>query len=123
MALQLTGKIIEIFDVHQITERFKKQEFILDITETNGETTYENYARLQVVQNKCDLLNNYNLGDTVIASFNVRGNKWEKDGRTNYINSLDVWRIELVSKSTDAGTKTVTVQQGYSQGFDETLPF
>jgi hypothetical protein len=94
MALELIGKLIEKHPVQQVTERFKKREFVLDISEEVNGNTYANYAKMQVVQNRCELLDNYNEGDILKVTFNVRGNRWEKDGKVNYINSLDAWRIE-----------------------------
>ena len=29
--------------------------------------------------------------------FNIKGTKWVKDGRENYITNLDAWRMEAVS--------------------------
>jgi hypothetical protein len=28
--------------------------------------------------------------------FNIKGSKWEKDGKVNYITNLDAWRIEQI---------------------------
>lgn len=94
MALEVIGKLIEKQAAVQVTERFKKREFVLDISEEVNGNTYANYAKLQLAQNRCELLDNYNEGDMLKVSFNIRGNRWEKDGRVNYITSLDAWRIE-----------------------------
>jgi hypothetical protein len=94
MALEVIGKLIEKGPTMQVSERFKKREFVLDITEEVNGNAYPNFAKLQAVQNRCELLDNFNEGDTVKVSFNIRGNKWEKDGKVNYITSLDAWRIE-----------------------------
>ena len=34
--------------------------------------------------------------------FNLRGNKWEKEGKVNYFTNLDVWKIEGVTSSSNA---------------------
>lgn len=94
MALEVIGKLIEKGPTMQVSERFKKREFVLDITEEINGNAYPNFAKLQAVQNRCELLDGFSEGDTVKVSFNIRGNKWEKDGRVNYITSLDAWRIE-----------------------------
>lgn len=94
MALEVIGKLIEKHPTMQVSERFKKREFVLDITEEVNGSSYPNFAKLQAVQNRCELLDNFNEGDMVKVSFNIRGNKWEKDGKVNYITSLDAWRIE-----------------------------
>jgi hypothetical protein len=38
----------------------------------------------------------FNLGDEVKVSFNIKGTKWVKDGKENYITNLDAWRLEQV---------------------------
>ncbi|MCX6261318.1 MAG: hypothetical protein NTY95_10885, partial [Bacteroidia bacterium] len=30
--------------------------------------------------------------------FNLKGNKWERDGKINYFTNLDAWKIEKVSE-------------------------
>lgn len=94
MALEVIGKLIEKHPTMQVSERFKKREFVLDITEEVNGNAYPNFAKMQAVQNRCEILDNFNEGDMVKVSFNIRGNKWEKDGKVNYITSLDAWRIE-----------------------------
>lgn len=102
MALEVIGKLIEKNDTQQVTERFKKREFVLDISEEVNGTTYQNYAKMQLVQDRCDKLNAFQVGDVIKVSFNIRGNRWEKDGKVNYINSLDAWRIEHANNSNEA---------------------
>lgn len=94
MTLQLKGKMYRIYPTEQYTERFKKREFVLDISEEKEGRVYANYAKIQLVQNRCELLDNFSVGDDVIVSFNVRGVKWEKDGKESFINTVDAWRIE-----------------------------
>jgi hypothetical protein len=33
--------------------------------------------------------------------FNIKGSKWNKDGKDNYITNLDAWRMEAVSLGGD----------------------
>ncbi|MDI9319295.1 MAG: DUF3127 domain-containing protein [Phycisphaerales bacterium] len=94
MALEVIGKLIEKNPTMQVSERFKKREFVLDITEEVNGNAYPNFAKLQAVQNRCELLDNFSEGDMLKVSFNIRGSKWEKDGKVNYITNLDAWRIE-----------------------------
>lgn len=116
MALEITGKIIEINPTMQVSERFKKRIFILDITEETNGQTYTNYASLQASQNKCEVLDGYKVGDEVKVSFNVRGNRWEKDGKVNYITTLDAWRIERIGNQTQSNNAAPQNNAGYSQG-------
>lgn len=90
MNFEITGKLIHKGETQQIKDTFRKREFALDITETQ----YPNYAGLQLVQQKCDLLDAFNEGDMIKVSFNVRGNRYDKDGAVRFFTSLDAWRIE-----------------------------
>lgn len=94
MSLEVTGKLAVKYDTQQVSERFKKREFVLELTEEINGNVYTNYAKMQLVQNKCDILDRFNEGDLVKVNFNLKGNRWEKDGRVNYITNLDAWRIE-----------------------------
>ncbi len=94
MSLEVTGKLIVKSDTQQVNERFKKREFVLELAEEINGNVYTNYAKLQLVQNKCELLDKFNEGDSVKVSFNIKGNRWEKDGKVNFITNLDAWRIE-----------------------------
>ena len=52
---------------------------------------------MQLVQNKCDIIDRFKEGEQVRVSFNIKGNKWERDGKVNYITNLDAWRVEAAS--------------------------
>lgn len=94
MALEIIGKLIEIYPTQQVSERFKKREMVMDITEEVNGNSYPNFAKLQVSQNKCEVLDGYKIGEVVKVQFNVRGTRVEKDGKVNYYTNLDAWRIE-----------------------------
>lgn len=94
MSFEVTGKLLTKYDVQQVNERFRKREFVLELSEEINGNVYTNYAKMQLVQNKCDILDRFNEGDQVKVNFNIKGNRWEKDGKVNYITNLDAWRIE-----------------------------
>jgi hypothetical protein len=93
MSYSIKGKLFSKSAVLQVNDRFKKLEFVLEVQEQNGDTIYTNYIKFQLAQNKCDLINNFSIGQEVELSFNIKGNKYEKAGVTNVINTLDVWKI------------------------------
>ena len=97
MSLEVTGKLLAKYDTQQVSERFKKREFVLELAEEINGNVYTNFAKMQLVQNKCDLLDRFNEGDQVKVSFNIKGNRWERDGKVNYITNLDAWRIEAAA--------------------------
>jgi hypothetical protein len=96
MSYELTGKLIAKYDTVQRTETFKTREFAIEKTDDIGGRTIVNYAKFQCVQDKTEIIDKVNIGDNVKVYFNIKGSKWEKDGRTNYITNLDAWRIEQI---------------------------
>lgn len=94
MSLEITGKLLVKYDTNQVSEKFKKREFVLELSEEVNGNIYISYAKMQLVQNKCELLDRFSEGQQVKVSFNIKGNKWEKDGRVNYMTNLDAWKIE-----------------------------
>ena len=96
MSYELTGKLVAKYDAVQRTETFKTREFAVEKTEDIGGRIITNYVKFQSVQDKTAIIDKVNIGDEIKVSFNIKGSKWEKDGKVNYITNLDAWRIEQV---------------------------
>jgi hypothetical protein len=97
MAFEITGKIIDILPVNQVSDKFRKREFIIEKKESGGAAVFIDYIKFQLVQDKCDLINESFLNEDVKIWFNLKGNKWERDGKLNYFTNLDAWKIEKIS--------------------------
>ncbi len=96
MAYEIVGKLVAKFDIVQRTETFKTREFVIEKSEDIGGRVITNYVKFQCVQDKTAMPDKFNLGDDVKVQFNIKGTKWTKDGRENYITNLDAWRMEIV---------------------------
>lgn len=96
MSLEVTGKLLVKYDPIQVSDKFKKREFVIELAEEINGNVYTNFAKLQLVQNKCEIIDRYNTGDVVKVTFNIKGNSYvdKKDGQTKYITNLDAWRVE-----------------------------
>lgn len=97
MSLEVTGRLIQKGDTQQVSEKFKKREFVIEMTEEINGNLYTNFGKFQLVQAKCDVLDRFQIGDSLTVKFNIKGNKWERDGKTNYITNLDAWRIDAAA--------------------------
>jgi hypothetical protein len=106
MSFEINGRLAEIFETQKVSDRFMKREFVLEIKST-GATGYEfvDFIKFQATQDKCSMLDQVNINDTVKVSFNLRGRKWEKDGQVSYFTNLEAWRIEKLSNES-AGEPT-----------------
>jgi hypothetical protein len=98
-SFNVTGTLIAKSETQQVSDKFKKREFVLMTVENVNGTEYPNPLKMQAVQAKCDVLDKYAIGSQVSVSFNVKGNSYtdKKDGSTKYIVNLDMWKIEPVA--------------------------
>jgi hypothetical protein len=94
MSFELSGKVIDVGPVQQKGESFKKREFVLEVTEAGSGREFTDYVKFQCIQDRTDIIDDSFLNENVKVSFNIKGNRWEKDGRVNYFTNLDAWRIE-----------------------------
>ncbi|MGQ1891283.1 DUF3127 domain-containing protein [Thermophagus sp. OGC60D27] len=98
MSFELTGKLIVKEDVVKISEKFQKREFVIEVTnEKNPE--WNDFVKFQSVRDRVDIIEPFNVGDEIKVSFNIKGNRWERDGKVNYFTNLDAWRVESVNAS------------------------
>lgn len=98
MSYELAGKLLIKFDTTQRTESFKTREFVVEKSEDVNGKLITNYIKFQCVQDRTGIIDRVNVGDEIKVHFNIRGSKWEKDGRVSYFNNLDAWRIEQILK-------------------------
>ena len=74
---------------------FRKREMVV-----TTEEQYPQHIMIEFVQDKTDLLNNYQVGQNVKVSINLRGREWvNPQGETKYFNSIQGWRIENVDQA------------------------
>jgi hypothetical protein len=88
--MEVLGRVKLINPVQQVSASFKKRELVV-----TTEEQYPQHILIEFAQDKTDLLNNYNVGEQVKVSINLRGREWvNPQGETKYFNSIQGWRIE-----------------------------
>ena len=112
MSYELEGKLIEKFDTRQMSEKFKKREFIIEKREEAGGREFIDTIKFQLTQDRCNIIDNINTGEEVKVSFNIKGNRWEKEGKVNYFTNLDVWRVEPLAPGSPDEQMSSTPTQG-----------
>ncbi|MBU3675856.1 MAG: DUF3127 domain-containing protein [Chitinophagaceae bacterium] len=88
---ETTGTLKVKMDTQVVSEKFSKREFVLT---TEGNTNYPQQVSFQLTQDKCSLLDAYNIGDEIKVSFNLRGREWNGPNGIRYFNTLEAWRLE-----------------------------
>lgn len=83
--LKISGKITKVSDRIKKTDKFTMRLFVI---ETDGQ--YPQPVKFQLVNDRCDLINNEMVGETITVHFDIRGNEWEG----KIINNLNAWKID-----------------------------
>jgi len=99
MSFELAGKLIEKFDVVQVSDTFRKREFVVEKTENQGGMEFTDHIKFQLTQDRCSILDSLNLQDEIRVNFNIRGRRWVKDDKVSYFTNLEAWRIEKIAES------------------------
>ena len=99
MSFELAGKLIEKFDVQEISDTFRKREFIVEKTENQGGMEFTDQIKFQLTQDRCSIIDNINIQDEIRVNFNIRGRRWVKDGNVSYFTNLEAWRIEKIAEA------------------------
>lgn len=90
--MEIVGKIKKIMDVQNVSDKFKKREFVLS---TDLNTPYPQHILFQTTQEKCSMLDNLKVTDEVKVFFNIRGREWtNQEGQIKYFVTLEAWRID-----------------------------
>ena len=101
MGMQTSGRIHAVFDAKQITERFRKREFVVELADN---PRYPQFVIFQLTGDRCENLDGFSVGDEVQVEFSLRGREWQSpQGETRYFNSLDVWTLERTAASAGQG--------------------
>ncbi|MDX1277582.1 DUF3127 domain-containing protein [Oceanihabitans sediminis] len=91
--MEVQGKVKLIGETQTFgSNGFRKRELVV-----TTEEQYPQHILVEFVQDKTDLLNNYQVGQSVKVNINLRGREWvNPQGETKYFNSIQGWRIEAV---------------------------
>jgi hypothetical protein len=104
---------------------FRKREVVV-----TTEEQYSQHILVEFVQDKCDLLNAFQMGQNVKIGINIRGREWvNPQGETKYFNSIQGWRIEVAGESSGSEMPPMPPPPAFepaddaSDGPDDDLPF
>jgi uncharacterized protein DUF3127 len=116
MAMETTGRLHAIFETKQVSERFSKREFVVELTDN---PKYPQTVLFQLTGDRCTQLDGMAVGDHVAIEFSLRGRQWQSPtGEVKYFNSLDVWRVE--ARGANASTGRRSNGNGYPR--DDRMP-
>jgi len=109
--MNIEGTLKEIKETVDIgSSGFQKRECVVTTDEQ-----YPQHILVQFVQDKCNLLNNFKVGEKVNIDINLRGREWTNpQGETVYFNTIQGWKIASV-QPTHVASPTPAPQPTYPQ--------
>lgn len=120
--MDITGILHAISETQQVSEKFKKRDFVLKDTSSQ----YPQFISFQLTQDKCGIIDNYSLAQEIKVHFNLRGRQWDSpQGETKYFNTLESWRIESISNTHGMKNEDIKAAENIelSQQEIDDLPF
>ena len=98
---QKKGKLYKLFPAKQITDKFRKQEFILQEMESSGNNTYSNLVKFQCINDKVSLLSDAGKNDFCVIKFSIKGRKVisKTTEEEMFFTNLDVEVLVIVNKA------------------------
>ena len=102
--MEIQGRIKKVFATETVGQNgFEKRDLVI--------TTEEQYPQtiiIQFTQQRCDLLNNLQVGQNVKVYINIRGREWTNpQGETKYFNTIEGWKIEVIQTTNVANQQPV----------------
>lgn len=120
MSMQVSGRLHVIYPAKQVTERFTKREFVLELADN---AKYPQFVLFQLTGERCEALDAFKVGDQVQLDFNLRGREWTgRGGEVKYFNSLDVWTIEAAGTGGSPRSRAEQLPET-SPLLDDDVPF
>lgn len=109
--MDIEGKLHAKFETKQISDSFKKRDFVVEYVDN---PLYPQYVTFQINQDRVSLVDNFAVGDKIEVTFNLRGREWTNpQGEKKYFNTLEAWRVQKVeagaSTPSNGGGQTVQI--------------
>jgi hypothetical protein len=96
----IEGKLHVKFDTQSVSDTFRKRDFVVEYTDN---PLYPQFVQFQCTQDRCSLVDNFNPGDKIEVTFNLRGREWSNpQGEKKYFNTLEAWRIQKIESAANA---------------------
>jgi len=91
---ELKGVLHKKYEEKQITNKFKKRQFVVYVP---GSGYRDNYVKFSLIQGECSLIDDYEEGDSITVFYSLEGRQWENPntGETEYFNDIKATHINL----------------------------
>src|SRR5688572_24551251 len=98
MSYELEGKLHKKFDMEQKSGTFQTREFVVLVEQGQ----YPQHIKFQLVQDRCEIIDDIAEGANVKVYFDLRGREWQG----KYFTNLQAWRVEAAGAESKTRTAT-----------------
>jgi hypothetical protein len=119
--MEIIGNIKVLNETQNLgSNGFRKRELVI-----TTEEQYPQHILVEFIQDKCDLLNDYKVGQNVKIDINLRGREWTSpEGVAKFFNAIQGWRIELLESLEPASIKSPKLTPvSFLDDEEDDLPF
>ncbi|GAA0408335.1 hypothetical protein GCM10009133_16140 [Cocleimonas flava] len=103
---------------------FTKREFVIQLTGPDENSQYPNYVALELIKDKCELMDKHNIGDEIQVTFNLSGRLWSSgDKPEKCFTSLQAWKVSAVSGADNQEAPPESWADNGAPPFDDECPF
>ncbi len=103
----MTGTVKEIMEEVSFASGFNKREFVV----TSEDDRFPQDIKFECVKEKCAILNEFQPGQRVTVTFDLRGNLYNE----RYFVNLSAWRVQAADANANAGAGAAAPSQGAQQ--------
>jgi len=123
--MEIKAKLVEISETTQVTDSFKKREFIVEYAEN---PQYPQFLKFELIQENCSLLDDFKQGQEIEIYFNLKGRKWtDPKGVDKYFNTLQAWKLQAQEAGSEAPLPSSQDEPGWisapGEESEDELPF
>lgn len=139
-SFEVQGIIHSIGDTQSFGQNgFTKREFVIQLTGEGANPAYPSHVAMELLKDKCSLMDQYQIGQEIVAHFNLSGRLWNPgNGQPEKcFTSLQAWRVESAAGAfggqgandhgfaPTGGNGFDTIQQpnNFDSNFDDDVPF
>lgn len=113
--MQVTGKIKQIYQAEQPSATFTKRDIVV-----TTEGTYPQHITIQFTQDKCSLLDTFQIGQDVTIDINLNGREYQdkQTGQLKYFNTIQGWKISGAQQQPAYGQQQPQQNSGFPPAYN-----
>lgn len=119
---KVKGVIEWIYPTQTIGESgFRKREFVVQYADN---PQYPEFIKFECIQDNCDSLDGFKVGQEVEVTYNLKGRKWINPKKeTVYFNTLQCWRLVTSVEPHDIDDQRTDALDMQQEKEENDLPF